>query len=219
MLLEYHQGTLGPLEADKLQEYLKIAEDLRILRMDGESDEDYAERTIKIARLSAEIPKLFNDGSWDTGSVIDAVTLGLAGIISTNYKDDSKTVDPYIITLLADRIRYYRSESGQEPLPDWTDDAVKDLIKKFQVVDRPIGGEESEKLAYARRSLKALRTVESALAASDVTDFDVIEALCMELAVIFGKSPLPTDVIEALVARIPENAELLKKDSDDSETI
>lgn len=95
MLFEYHQGTLGPLEANKLQECLKIAEDLRILRMDGESDEDYAERAIKIAQLSEEIPKLFLlDRSLDTGSIIDAVTLGLAGIISTNYKDDSKDDRP-----------------------------------------------------------------------------------------------------------------------------
>jgi hypothetical protein len=80
-----------------------------------------------------------------------------------------------------------------------------------------VGGKEHEKLAYARRALKALRMIESALAASDVTDFDAIEALSIELAVILGKSPLPKSIIEDLVARIPENAELLKEDQDDSE--
>jgi len=217
MLLEYHESS--GISPDKLKEVIKIAEeDFKILRHDSESDEAYVERALKITRFSAEIPKIFSDDTWDTGSVIDAVTLGLASIVATNYKDqDARTIDPVVLTLLADRIREYRVVDGQEVKPDWTDEAVKGLITKFQLVDRPVGGEESEKLAYARRALKALRMIESALAASDVTDFDAIEALSIELAVILGKSPLPKSVIEDLVARIPENAELLKEDKDDDE--
>ena len=141
-----------------------------------------------------------------------------ASIVATNYRDqDARTIDPVVLTLLADRIREYRVVDGQEVKPDWTDEAVKGLITKFQLVDRPVGGKGHEKLAYARRVLKALRMIESALAASDVTDFDAIEALSIELAVILGKSPLPKSVIGDLVARIPENAELLK--DDDEETV
>jgi hypothetical protein len=41
----------------------------------------------------------------------------------------------------------------------------------------------------------------------------------MELAVIFGKSPLPLDIIQELIKRIPENAEQFRKDKDDGEEI
>lgn len=218
MLFECH--PLGSLDPERLKGIIKIAEeDFKILRHEGESDEAYAERALRITRFSAEIPKLFSDDTWDTGSVVDSVTLGLASIVAANYKgQEARTIDPVVLSLLADRIREYRVVDGQEPKPDWTDEAVRELIKKFQLVDRPIGGEDHEKLAYARRTLKALRMVESALAASDVTDFDAIEALCMELAVILGKSPLPISVIKSLIDRIPKNAQLLKdKNSDDEE--
>lgn len=194
-----------------LEESLKAAEGLSILRHDGESDEDYAERAIKIAQLSEEIPKLFLDRSLDIGSVIDAVTIGLASVISANYKDESSTIDPYITTLLSDRIRYFRSESGQNQLPEWTDEDIKSFIKKFRLIDRPIGGKESEKITYARRVLRAIRTIESALVVSDVTDFDVIEAFCVELSTIFSRGPLPDRVIKDLLARIPKNVQFLKE--------
>lgn len=217
MLLDYHPS--GSLDPEKLKEVIKIAEeDFKILRHDDESDEEYVKRALKITRLSSEIPKLFSDGTWDTGSVIDSVTLGLASIVAANYKDqEARTIDPVVLSLVADRIREYRILDGQEEKPDWSDDDVRGLIKKFQLVDRPVGGEESEKLRYARRTLKALRMIESSLAASEATDFDAIEALCIELAVIFGKSPLSKDLIEDLVARIPENSELLKKNKDEED--
>lgn len=210
----------GIPDPEKLKELIQSAETLGITRHEGEADEDYAERSVKIVKLSAEVPKLFSNGSWDTGSVIDAVTLGLASIVASNYTgSDAKSIDQIVMSLLASRIRLYRSMDNQDPLPTWSDDDVRNLIKKFQLVDRPVDGDDSDKLQYARRILKALRMIEGALAVSEVTDFDVIEALCIELAVVFGKSPLPISIIEDLVARIPENSKLLKKDQDDEKDI
>jgi hypothetical protein len=218
MLFDYSPSRSWSPE--RLQEIIEIAGDFGILRHDSESDEEYAERALRITRLSAEIPKLFSDKTWDTGSVIDAVTLGLASIVATNYQgQDAKTIDSVVTVLLSDRIKEYRRIDGQEPAPIWSDDDIRNLIKKFQLVDRPVGGKESDKLEYARRTLKALKMTESALVAADCTDFDAIEALCLELSVIFGKSPLPVDIIQELIKRIPENAEQFRKDKDDGEEI
>lgn len=218
MLLDYSSSLSWSPE--KLQEVIEIASDFKILRHDSESDEEYAERALKITRLSAEIPKLFGDKTWDTGSVVDAITLGLASIVASNYQgQDAKTIDPIVTVLLSDRIKEYRRIGGQKESPIWSDDDIRNLIKKFQLVDRPVGGKESDKLEYARRTLKALRMTESALVAADCTDFDAIEALCLELSVIFGKSPLPVDIIQELIKRIPENAEQFRKDKDDGEEI
>jgi len=211
MLLEYHQGTLGPEDPDGLRKYLKIAENLNISRQSGESDKDYTERAIRISRMSGEIQRLFDDGTWDIMSVVDSITLSLANIVSTNYiDDDSETIDSYVTTVLADRIRHYRSELGQDPLPEWSDDDVLEFIKKFRLIDRPTNGKDSEKIAYARRVIKVMRTIESALVAANVTDFDAIEAFCAELAVIFGKSPLPQSMVKSLIERILVNSKLLK---------
>ena len=216
MLLDYSSSLSWSPE--KLQEVIEIAGDFKILRHDSETDEEYAERALKITRLSAEIPKLFSDKTWDTGSVVDAITLGLASIVASNYQgQDAKTIDPIVTVLLSDRIKEYRRIDGQKESLNWTDDDIRNLIKKFQLVDRPVGGKDSDKLDYARRTLKALRMTESALVAADCTDFDAIEALCMELAVIFGKSPLPLDIIQELIRRIPENAEQIRKDKSDGE--
>jgi len=199
-------------DSDSLKDYLikTASEGLKILRQPDETDEAYIERFIKIERQASKVLGLFDDETWDSGSVIDALTISLAGVVSTNYEDVSETVDPYVSTVLADRIRYYRGSLGQDSTEP-SDDEVREFIEKFQLVDRPIGKGESEKLEYARRVMRTTKTIRSALVAANATDFDAIEALSVMLSTIFEKSPLPVDMIEFLVHRILENS---KKDDD-----
>ena len=199
-------------DSDSLKDDLikTASEGLKILRHPDETDDAYIERFIKIERQSSKVLGLFDDETWDSGSVIDTLTISLAGVVSTNYEDESGTIDPYVSTVLADRVRYYRNELGQGS-PEPSDDEVREFIEKFQLVDRPIGKGESEKLEYARRVMRTTKTIRSALVASDATDFDAIEALSVVLSTIFEKSPLPGDMIKFLLHRILENS---KKDDD-----
>jgi len=214
MLLEYHQGFLGSFDPELLKEIIRIAEEFQIPRYTGETDETYAERATRITRMSTEVPKLFANGTWDTGSVIDSITIGLASIIATNYhEDDPKSLDSMVVSLLASRIRRFRIIEGQKPDHDETDDKVRETIQKFQMIDRPTDGEDSEKILYARRVLMVVKMIDSILSASDATDFDIVEALCIELAEIFAKSPLTDDIIRDLISRVPETVKTIRKDN------
>ena len=207
MLAEFNDLPRGSTELsqEQIDALLAAADDLAILRMDNESDADYAARVLKMLKAGADISRLFDDGTWQSGSVIDAVSLGLAGIIASHYPS-SRIIGPYAAVTLAERVDSYLEAAGEKiDRPKWSDQDIENLIREFRLVDRPTHGDRSEKITYARRVVKALRAIEKALVGSEATDFDAIEALTVELSIILGRSPLDQSICEDLLERIPMN--------------